>query len=366
MSNINEKLREIFINPKIRLIKCTDFINAGLSKIDYFTYIQLCEGVRSACVLKNNFQHNYYLSEKFWIREQKREKYDIKIIEDQWKLLCEWLWSKIGESYMPKFNVVYCISEPCAIWYHGIVTYYNLRHIEKVYKTLDDFRAEEIECYLSMIIRGQSFNYEKVQIKPEVQKSKYLNKNSKRKNCEFFVSSRCLLLNELCDKKECYYYLKGPQLPIRKIPTKGNQVDFSDKVILYNNNQKKDIMLHIKPYGEQNSFSMLEKAIVHRYIGDTVSQNGVTHTIKHIEKAISDNKTNINKKPVSLLSEYEKAMEKLNCLNEELDSIPKPYEPIDVDSAEYIVWVKEMVKYLYEIDDIYEKIGELEDLLDIN
>lgn len=114
-----------------------------------------------------------------------------------------------------------------------------------------------------------------------------LSKKSKRLNCEFYLNGDCLLSKTPCDKMECLDFEKRTGLPVRHFPTSANQVDFDDTVYLsFCNQSHEDLAIQMSRYEDQLSMKPIEKALIHKKIGDLVTAGTTQYRIQSIQKAV--------------------------------------------------------------------------------
>lgn len=353
---MNQALKDLFLSHSQmwRPISYQQFKNAGIDDIEYMQYCNICELVRSACFIACIIKGN------------NKNKVTREILSDSLSLLKNWIENKIGESYKGEIQ----LSEYELKWYvyyfvgsfvappYGIE---DTRVLSLIYLSSEDFRwILEILIRVRIILgkKRPSWNF-------SYKEPPKLSKKEKRETCEYYTASKCLLRQTPCVDAYCYDYEKDSKLPIKKLPTESDQVDFLDTVCIQTiDDDNEKIQIVMPNYRDQLSMKPVEKAVIHKRIGDIILVGETKYKILSVKKHKQDIPR--RKKPICLLSEWQKAKIRLEKLEEEYESIDVPERPLDLgDTASLVEWAKDAVRCINEHEELEAKIYELEEQLDL-
>ena len=124
-----------------------------------------------------------------------------------------------------------------------------------------------------------------------------------------------------------------------------------------------DISVVMPAHHEQSNMQPIQKALIHRKIGETITAGATTYNIHTIKKAPQPPRR--KHKPTCLLSEWQKAENKLWELELERMRLSKPDCPKDLgDSAALLKWAKEAGYCMEREEELDDEIEEYRILLD--
>lgn len=342
----SDALKALFLEKSHndRPISYYEFKSAGLSDKEYLTYCNLCEAIRGACIMVDS-RLTYGML-----------KPPDQIVDNTILNLKCWLERAMNTTF-PKNLTCRSISSLSHYW-TGPWSGSDGELISAVFTESEDFR-NLLEFYIRNIwILGKSMHIH--WIMPGYQTSKP-SKKEKRESCEFFTYSKCLLNGEKCDKAHCSEYLKNGGLPLKRLPTTKDTVDFGDTVCVLSANSQ-SFTIVIPDYKDQLSMKPIEKVLVHKKVGATIVAGSTEYKICSVKKA--PKQPSRTHKPVCLLSEWQKAKLKLRELEDELMTIDVPNPPEDLgDSFALTKWAKEAGNCINRIDDLEGEIEVYEEWL---
>lgn len=346
--DISNDLKSLFLDDchADRPISYFEFKAAGLSDENYIIYCNLCEAVRGTCIL-------------YWNNGFKNASYYLSIIDSALCDLTKWLEKSLNSTFDLKLNAHELTMKNVLHYHWDLASDESDRLLSLIYTSSEDFR-----CWLEVFIKRRLILGKKPNIIMSPERDRKPSKKEKRESCEFYTHSTCILDDSKCDKDYCSSYEKGTGFPIKHIPTNENEVDFGDTVCVSTVDDGKDeLSVTISHYFEQLNMKPIEKALVHRRVGDIIVAGVTKYSIKSIKKA--PRSINKKSKSVCLLSEWQKAARKLDEIVNEHDDITIPDRPADLGNTSLLYeWAKTAGALYDKMEDLQEKIWEYEQWLE--
>lgn len=344
-----ETLRNLFLDGSHSdcPISYLEFKAAGLSDEEYLVYCNLCEAVRGTCIL-------------FWNRFPSHSSQCESMVDDALLDLKRWLEKALDTAFTLDIPVR-ILTMPKMLHYHwepeAPETSDDVRILSRIFLGSEDFR-HLLEGFIRQVwILGKEIQFTSYEQKANP------SKKEKRESCEFYANSKkCLLSGGRCDQDECAEYEKFSGLPIRRIPTGEDTVGFLDTVWVSSTNGP-DISVVMPAHHEQSNMQPIQKALIHRKIGETITAGATTYNIHAIKKAPQPPRR--KHKPTCLLSEWQKAENKLWELELESMRLSKPVRPKNLgNSAALLKWAKEAGYCIEREEELDDEIEEYRILLD--
>ena len=346
----NTQLKELFIDCLSHLdrpISYIEFTQAGLKDYEYLKYCNLCDAVRGACIIWGN-------------NSKPHKNCDYDVINLALVPLKKYIETLLGEAFANNIS-------PNNLTTHNVLFYYrdylgdNTYALSYVYTNSQDFRRW-IEVFIRKYILLCATPKKVAPSNPKCDSNKP-SKKEKRETCEFFNAHLCILDHNECTSDYCCNYLVAAGLPIKRIPTDRNTVGFEDTVTFESiDSHKSVITLSIPCFHDQDDLKPIEKAALHRVIGDIIHAGKTDYRIVSIVKSRTE--SNRPQKKTCLLSEHQKAERQIDVFQKKLDALEEPAYPLDFeDSTSVANWAKQMAKYINESDSLESDIQDYEEWL---
>lgn len=269
----NIQLKELFIDCLSHLdrpISYKEFTQAGLKDYEYLKYCNLCDAVRGACIIWGN--NSTY---------SKPSTYEV--INLALAPLEKHIETLLGETFENKIPP-YVFTARNVLFYDRGNLDDNTYALSYVYTNSQDFRRW-IEVFIRKYILLYATPKKVAPSNPKCDSNKP-SKKEKRETCEFYNAHLCILDHNECTSDYCCNYLVAAGLPIKRIPTDRNTVGFEDTVTFESIDSDKSIItLSIPCFHDQDDLKPIEKAAVHRVIGDIIHAGKTDYRIVSIVKS---------------------------------------------------------------------------------
>lgn len=349
----NVQFKKLFIDCLSHLerpISYNEFAQAGMKDYEYLKYCNLCDAVRGACLIWGN-SSTY------------SEPSNYEVINLALEPLKKYIETLLGETFANNIPPYVFTANNVLFYYRDCIGANRNSTISYVYTSPQDFRRW-IEVFIRKYILLCS-TPKKVSNNDRKSDSNKPSKKEKRESCEFFNAHLCILDHNECDSDYCSNYLIASGLPIKRIPTNKYTVDFEDTVTFECiDSDRSLITLSIPCFHDQDDLKPIEKAAIHRVIGDIIHAGMTNYRIVSIVKSKTD--SNRPQRKTCLMSEHQKAEKQIDEFQKRLDDLKAPIYPTDFeDSMSVTNWAKEMAKYIkdsenleYDIEDYEEWMSE--------